>query len=98
MFFKKTTASVLAGFHRVLADLREVEQNHSIEAEGHRLAAEASKIAHEAATIEAAAARSVAGRIEALLGGDEFKPVLDNIVKADGYSVDAVLNEGIGGA
>lgn len=67
MFTKKTTASVLATFQRTLDELRGVEQAHTAEAEQHRIQAEHSAAAHQAATDEAAAARTVAGKIEALL-------------------------------
>jgi hypothetical protein len=67
---KKTTASVMAGFHQMLADLREVEQEHQQEAEQHRVEAEQIAAKHEAAKSEAAAARTVAGRLESLLSTD----------------------------
>ena len=67
MFAKKTTASILAGFNRTLNDLRAVEQEHAAEAENKRIEAEQAQAAHQAALTAAAAARTVAGRIEALL-------------------------------
>lgn len=67
MFTKKTTATVLAGFNRTLADLQTVEREHTAEAEHKRIEAEQAQAAHQAALSEAAAARTVAGRIEALL-------------------------------
>jgi hypothetical protein len=66
-FGKKTTATVLASFNQTLADLQQVEQEHAIEAEAKRVEADQALAASLAAAEEAKAARTVAGRIQALL-------------------------------
>jgi hypothetical protein len=81
---KKTTASVMASFQQTLNDLEQVHREHSEEAEQHRIAAEESAAAHAAALNEANNARSVAGRIKALLGTDE--------------GIGLALNASVGGA
>jgi copper homeostasis protein CutC len=80
---KKTTATVMAGFQRVLSDLREVEENHAAEAEQHRIAAEQSQAAREAAAKEAALARQAAGRIEILLGSAIGAEALNSLTGYD---------------
>ena len=90
LFTKKTTATVLAGFSRTLADLQEVEREHTAEAETRRIEAEQAQAAHQTALSEAAAARTVAGRIEALLATSGLA--------ADDEGIGLAVDDGIGGA
>lgn len=67
---RRTTADVMSVFHKTLADLKRVKDQHNAEAEKQRqIAAEAQAAALEAAT-EAEKAHNVAAKLETLVNAE----------------------------
>lgn len=64
---KKTVASVMAGFHKTIADLSEVEEVQAVEAERHIEVARNANVAAAVALDEKKAASEIRKKLEALV-------------------------------